>query len=149
MAKIYWITGLPNQGKTELGKRLYTLLQTERRNWRKSVFHIDEKDFPDLSHHSDITFEIQTISSYLVKSGCDVVVSSISPYLDEREFFKKEMKESLVEIFIDSSRPIKKDFEKNTYQNPESNYIHILGDGRSIEDCYNELINTLISENKV
>ena len=41
MAKgnIYWLTGQPAHGKTVLGKMLVELLQTEKRNWRKDVFH--------------------------------------------------------------------------------------------------------------
>jgi len=149
MSKIYWFTGLPNQGKTELAKKLHTLLKTERRNWRKSVFHLDEKDFPDLSHQGDITFQIQTISEYLVKSECDVVVSTISPYREDREMFKRELDSKIEEIYIDSSRPIKRDYDVDEYEEPLEQFTHIEGDGKGIEDCYNELINKLISENKI
>jgi tRNA uridine 5-carbamoylmethylation protein Kti12 len=41
---IYFFTGKPNSGKTTLGKMLAEFLKTERRNWRKPVFYIDESD---------------------------------------------------------------------------------------------------------
>ena len=41
---IYWFTGQPSSGKTTLGHKLYKFLQTEKRNWRKSVFHLDGDD---------------------------------------------------------------------------------------------------------
>ena len=41
---IYWFTGQPAHGKTVLGKKLVELLQSEKRNWRKDVFHIDGDD---------------------------------------------------------------------------------------------------------
>ena len=41
---IYWFTGQPGAGKTVLGTKLKEFLQTEKRNWRKDVFHIDGDD---------------------------------------------------------------------------------------------------------
>ena len=38
---IYLFTGQPGSGKTTLGKKLQIWLQTDKKNWRKSVFHID------------------------------------------------------------------------------------------------------------
>lgn len=150
MAKIYWFTGTPNQGKTEIGKQLHTLLKTERRNWRQSVFHIDERDFPDLSHQDDITHEIQIISEFLVKNDCDVVVTTISPNREQREEFKERLGDDIQEIHIDSSRTSKrKGFRVNEYQEPEENYMFIDTTGKTIQDSYNVLINKLISENKL
>jgi len=41
---IYWFTGQPGAGKTIQATKLKDLLQTEKRNWRKDVFHIDGDD---------------------------------------------------------------------------------------------------------
>jgi len=38
---IYLFTGQPGSGKTTLAKKLQMWLQTDKINWRKSVFHID------------------------------------------------------------------------------------------------------------
>ena len=45
---IYWFTGQPSSGKTTLGNKLHKFLQTEKRNWRKSVFQIDGDDLRKL-----------------------------------------------------------------------------------------------------
>jgi len=42
---IYWFTGQPGAGKTIQATKLKEFLQTEKRNWRKDVFHIDGDDF--------------------------------------------------------------------------------------------------------
>lgn len=147
MAKIYWFTGKPNQGKTELGRKLHTLLKTERRNWRKSVFHIDEREFPEYNHQDDITHEIQLISKYLVKNGCDVVVSTISPNREQREIFKEEIGDDVREIYIDSSRTSKRrGFRVDEYEEPEENFIFIDTTGKSIEESYNDLVHQLSSD---
>ena len=46
---IYWFTGQPSMGKTTLGNKLHKFLQTEKRNWRKSVFQIDGDDLRKLT----------------------------------------------------------------------------------------------------
>ena len=57
MAKgnIYWLTGQPAHGKTVLGKLLVELLKTEKRNWRKDVFHVDGDDLRALTINKDYT----------------------------------------------------------------------------------------------
>ena len=105
MAKgnIYWFTGNPSSGKTVLGKKLVKLLQTERRNWRKDVFHIDGSDFSD----NDIVDNIksaQLIAEYLYENNCDVVVSLESPYKELREEFKEKIGlDNFKEFYIHSS----------------------------------------------
>ena len=50
---IYWFTGQPSSGKTTLGSKLHKFLETEKRNWRKSVFHIDGDDLRKLTVNKD------------------------------------------------------------------------------------------------
>ena len=50
---IYWFTGQPAHGKTVLGKKLVELLRTEKRNWRKNVFHLDGDDLRELTINKD------------------------------------------------------------------------------------------------
>ena len=46
---IYWFTGQPSSGKTTLGNKLYKFLKTEKRNWRRDVFHIDGDDLRNIT----------------------------------------------------------------------------------------------------
>ena len=41
---VYWFTGQPGAGKTVLGSKLHEFLKSEKRNWRKDVFHLDGYD---------------------------------------------------------------------------------------------------------
>ena len=78
---IYWFTGQPAHGKTVLGTKLHSLVQTEKRNWRKQVFHLDGDDLRELTINKDYSEQgrinnirnAQMIAEYLHKNGCDVV----------------------------------------------------------------------------
>ena len=97
---IYLLTGQPGSGKTTLGKKLQMWLQTDKANWRKSVFHIDGDQLRELFPNTDYSKEgryknIQKafdIAKYLDNAGNDVVISLVSPYRELREKFKSECK---------------------------------------------------------
>ena len=86
---IYWFTGQPSSGKTTLGNKLYKFLKTEKRNWRRDVFHIDgddlrkltvNKDYSDKGRETNIR-NAQMIAEYAHNNGCDVVVSVVAPFI--------------------------------------------------------------------
>ena len=86
---IYWFTGQPSSGKTTLGNKLYKFLKTEKRNWRRDVFHIDgddlrkltvNKDYSDKGRETNIR-NAQMIAEYAHNNGCDVVVSVDAPFI--------------------------------------------------------------------
>ena len=97
---IYLFTGQPGSGKTTLAKKLQMWLQTDKANWRKSVFHIDGDQLRELFPNTDYSKEgryknIQKafdIAKYLDNVGNDVVISLVSPYRELREKFKSECK---------------------------------------------------------
>ena len=84
---IYWFTGQPSAGKTTLGTKLHRFLKTEKRNWRRDVFHIDGDNLRELTINKDYTDKgretnirnAQMMAEYLHGNGCDVVVSLVSP----------------------------------------------------------------------
>ena len=97
---IYLFTGQPGSGKTTMAKKLQFWLQTDKKNWRKSVFHIDGDQLRELFPNKDYSKEgrernIQKafdIAKYLDSNGTDVVISLVSPYRELREQFKLECK---------------------------------------------------------
>ena len=94
---IYWFTGQPGSGKTTLAKKLQNWLQTDKKNWRKTVFHIDGDQLRELFPNTNYTKEgrelniqkAMDISKYLESTGHDVVVSLVSPYIKMRETLKQ------------------------------------------------------------
>ena len=131
---IYWFTGQPGAGKTTIGTKLKDLLQTEKRNWRKDVFHIDGDDLRALTLNKDYseTGRIQNIKNaqllayYLQAKGCDVVVSLVSPYKELREEFKTECGENIVEIYVHTNRKRLRDaYKVEDYQSPEENFFDL------------------------
>ncbi len=92
---IYWFTGQPGSGKTIQATKLKEFLQTEKRNWRKDVFHIDGDDLRELTLNKDYSEagrvqnikNAQLLAFFLNAKGCDVVVSLVSPYRQLREEF--------------------------------------------------------------
>ena len=105
---VYWFTGQPAAGKTVLATKLRDLLQTEKRNWRKDVFHIDGDNLRELTLNKDYSEQgriqniknAQIIANYLHHSKCDVVVSVVAPYRWQREEFKLELGNHIVEFYV-------------------------------------------------
>jgi adenylylsulfate kinase len=97
---IYWFTGQPGSGKTTLAKKLQMWLQTDKTNWRKSVFHIDGDQLRELFPNTDYSKEGRyknitkafDIAKFLDASGNDIVISLVSPYRELREEFKSQCK---------------------------------------------------------
>jgi len=107
---IYLFTGQPGSGKTTLAKKLQMWLQTDKKNWRKSVFHIDGDQLRELFPNTDYSKEgreknIQKafdIAKYLDSEGVDVVISLVSPYRELREKLKTECK--VTEIYCHTKK---------------------------------------------
>jgi adenylylsulfate kinase-like enzyme len=136
---IYWFTGQTGHGKTILGDRLFELLKTEKRNWRKSVFHIDEEKIET----SDI-YTIQTIAKYIHDSGCDVVVSCVSPNKNIREEFKSKLGNHIQEFYVYKTNSI-----DLNYQPPTENFVGVDTTRGSMETSFNKLVNYLTENNKL
>ena len=89
---IYWFTGQPCAGKTTLAKKLSYWLST---NHHTLPFMIDGDDMRELFSNKNYSINgrvenvgtAQRIAHYLNNQGKDVIVSLVSPYIDQREDF--------------------------------------------------------------
>lgn len=147
---IYLFTGQPGSGKTTLAKKLQLWLQTDKKNWRKSVFHIDEDQLIELFPNTDYSKEgreenIQKafdIAKFLDKNGNDVVISLVSPYRELREKLKFECKVQEVYCHTKKIRG-KENFFALDYETPIEFYID-LDTSKQPDETFNNLLKHLI-----
>lgn len=123
---IYWLTGQPAHGKTVLAKMLKEALP--------KAYCIDGDDMRELFSNKDYSIKgrvenvgtAQRIAHYLHNQGHDVIVSLVSPYIDQREDFKKLMGDNIKEIYVHTSEPRERDhFKAIAYIAPQENFINI------------------------
>ena len=152
---IYWLTGQPGAGKTILGDLLKIHLEGERNdkdpNNRYKVYRVDGDDMRELFSNKDYSIKgrvnnvstAQRISHYLHNQGHDVIVSLVSPYLDQREEFKSILGENIKEIYVHTSETRERDIWKHPgYVSPVENFINI----DTTEDTPYESLNKILNE---
>lgn len=155
---IYYFIGESTSGKTTLGNKLHKFLKTEIRNWKQTVFHIDEDEIRELYEITDyskvgtrkLIKQTQRLVELLHNNGCDVVVSSVTPFLDVREEFKDQFGSDIVEIYLHSmSNDNSKPNATINFETPESNFIDIDTTKHSPDKSFSKLINNLRKINKL
>ena len=140
---IYWLTGQPGSGKTTIAKAMVS-----RIGFAGNIFHIDGDDIRDLFDNKDYSevgrrknVELaQQISQYLNEKGCDVVVSLVSPYKDQRDKFKGKMGKNILEIFVHTTETRGREgFFVKDYTQPTENFIDMPTDNISISECVDKI----------
>ena len=123
---IYWFTGQPCAGKTILANKLKEALP--------NAFRIDGDDLRELTTNKDYSINgrvsnvntAQKIAHYLHNQGQDVIVSLVSPYIDQREDFKTLLGDSIVEFYVHTTEPRERDHWKaEAYVAPKKNFVDI------------------------
>ena len=147
---IYLFTGQPGSGKTTLAKKLQMWLQTDKKNWRKSVFHIDGDQLRELFPNTDYSKEGRyeninkafDIAKFLDASGNDVVISLVSPYKELREKFKSQCK--VQEIYCHTKKIRgKEDMFALDYEPPVEFYVD-LDTTENPDDTFKKLLKIII-----
>lgn len=123
---IYWLTGQPGSGKTVIGRKM--------KEYFDDSFHIDGDDLRELFSNKDYSIKgrvenvgtAQRIAHYLHNQGKTVIVSLVSPYIDQREEFKALMGENLVEIYVHTEdKRGRENYFAKAYIAPKKNFIDI------------------------
>ncbi len=156
---IYWFTGQPGAGKTVLGKKLHSFLKTEKRNWRKDVFHVDGDDLRKLTINKDYSQKgrennirnAQMLVEYLHQNGCDVVVSLVAPYRKLREEFKEKIGfDNFQEFYVHTTEKRDRDhFHTKDYQAPEIEFIDVDTTKDSEKTSFSKIVNHLTKLDKL
>lgn len=142
---IYWFTGQPAHGKTTLAKMLENHIVD-------NVYLIDGDDLRDLTTNKDYSINgrvsnvnaAQKIAHYLHNQGQDVIVSLVSPYVDQREDFKTLLGDNIKEIYVHTSEPRERDhFKAVAYVAPSKDYIDIDTTNDTPEESLKKIINEI------
>ena len=149
---IYWFTGQPGAGKTVLAELLKVKLEAPR-NFAYKIFRIDGDEMRDLFSNKDYSIKgrianidaAQKIAHYLHNQELDVIVSLVSPYLDQREEFKKILGDQLIEFYIHTNtKRGREQYHVEGYQPPLTNFIDV----DTTIDTPNESLNKIIQQIK-
>ena len=142
---IYWFTGQPAAGKTVLSQMLHNYLV-------KRPFVIDGDDMRELFSNKDYSIKgrvenvgtAQRIAHYLHNQGKDVIVALVSPYIDQREDFKKLLGNNIIEFYVHTTEPRERDHYKAiAYTPPKDNFIDINTTVDEPKDSFNKIINAV------
>lgn len=123
---IYWFTGQPCAGKTTLANKLKKEIP--------GAFQIDGDDMRELFSNKDYSINgrvtnigtAQRIAQYLNNQNKDVIVSLVSPYIDQREEFKTLMGDQIIEFYVHTTESRERDhFKAIAYTPPLVNFIDI------------------------
>jgi adenylylsulfate kinase len=147
---IYLFTGQPGSGKTTLAKKLQMWLQTDKKNWRKSVFHIDGDQLRELFPNTDYSKEGRykninkafDIAKYLDSCDNDVVISLVSPYRELRENFKSECK--VTEIYCHTKKMRGREDKFALDYEPPIEFFVDLDTSESADETFKKLIKILV-----
>ena len=133
---IFWFTGQPGHGKTVLATALKQNLD--------NVFHIDGDDLRAIFANTDYSEQgrrkninlAQQLAHFLHNKECNVVVSLVSPYKDQRDEFKNKLRDSIQEIYVHTTEIRgREQFHVKEYEAPTENFIDIDTTNISVDDC--------------
>lgn len=131
---IYWLIGQPGTGKTTIAKELKFDIGLDGRK----VVHFDGDDlrkiFGDKGYAPESfqreqrikeTRNLQRLIAYVADQIDDVVVSTVNPYRDVREEFKKS-RNDVIEICVwnEQEHP-RKEFAVADFEMPQVDFINI------------------------
>lgn len=142
---IYWFTGQPCAGKTTLAKLLQHKLGD-------NPFMVDGDDMRELFLNKDYSIKgrvenvgtAQRIAHYLHNQGKDVIVSLVSPYIDQREDFKEALGGNIKEIYVHTSELRERDhFKAQAYIAPRDNFINIDTTVDTPEESIEKILNQI------
>lgn len=144
---IYWLTGQPGSGKTTLAKHLETYISSTEK-----VIHIDGDDLREIFDNKDYSEagrrknieRAQDIALFMSKKGFQVVVSLVSPFRTQREYFKSLLGDNIKEIYVHTKDVRgREQFHVNDYNPPITNFIDIDTTNRTIVESSVELFSKL------
>jgi len=153
---IYWFTGQPSAGKTILANKLRQALLNSpyfnNNRGNKNIKRIDGDDLRALISNNDYSTKgrvynvdiAQKLAHYSHNHGETVIVSLVSPYLDQREEFKFLIGDDIIEIYVHTSEKRERNhFHVLGYQSPIGNFIDIDTTYDTIEQSMEKILKNI------
>jgi adenylylsulfate kinase len=143
--RIIWFTGQSGAGKTAISLQFLK----EYQDW----FHIDGDDIRELFNNKDYSEQgrrrnielAQQLAQYLYSKNKNVIVSLVSPYIDQREYFKNKIGKDLIEIYLHTTEDRGKNMFQTIYEAPIENYIQLDTTNKTVEESFKILKNKIIN----
>ena len=86
----------------------------------------------------------QRIAHYLHNQGKDVIVSLVSPYIDQREDFKKLLGDNIIEFYVHTTEARERDhFKAEAYVAPKENFIDIDTTDDTPEESFKKILDAI------
>jgi len=134
---IYLLYGQPASGKTTLGKLLAKHLETQ--------FVIDGDEFRGMftnnnygeSGRNENIKNANAVATYLNKKDKNVIMCLVNPYQDLREELKNNNQDEVIEIFLQSTRDLRKEYHVKQFELGDPDHI-ILTD-EPVKDTWKKL----------
>ena len=113
---------------------------------------IDGDDMRELFSNKDYSINgrvenintAQRLAHYLHNQGHDVIVALVSPYIDQREDFKKLMGPNIKEIYVHTTEIRERDnFKAISYIAPKKNFIDIDTTNDNPEQSLKKILNEI------
>ena len=77
---------------------------------------------------------------FYYNKGCNVVVSLVSPYKDQRDSFKLKLGDSIKELYINTTEIRgREQFHVSNYESPTENYLDINTTNISVKECITKI----------
>jgi hypothetical protein len=98
---IYLLNGEPSPKRNELAELLVNFLKTERKNWRRDVFYINESNISKLNLNSPQDRIIYTLSYFLDMNQNDVVISNPIGDINYIDSLKVNLNLTEIQLYTD------------------------------------------------
>jgi len=114
---IYWINGQNRSDRNLLGLKLRDFLKTERRNWRRDVFYIDNTTFP-----TNGLLNSMIIANYISSMGVDTVITIDIGTAADKNTLRMAFGDRFVDMLIYNTKKIKQNIIYDTVFENQSEY---------------------------
>lgn len=141
---IYWFIGQPGSGKSTLSKRLKedtlrSSIYLDGDDLRKIFGNSYSKEHFTKEYRVQQTEALQRFIAYLADQGFNIIVSTVNPYRDVRETFKKS-RTDIFEIYVHTDVPrIREENWVQDFEPPLENFADLNTTNKTEQQSMNEL----------